>query len=68
MPQNGDTILSAKISEGAVLLLKDKEGNCQLFRKQGLSNCITSITYGKVYDIENREKTKPLYFTILPGK
>jgi hypothetical protein len=68
MPQNGDTILSAKISEGTVLLLKDKEGNCQLFRKQGLSNCITSITYGKVYDIENREKTKPLYFTILPGK
>lgn len=68
MPQDGDTILSAKLSEGTILLLKDKDGNCQLFRKQGLSNCISSITYGKVYNIEDRKNTKPLYFTILPGK
>lgn len=65
MPQKPDTIISARIKDGTVLLLKDKDGNCQLFEKKGFSDCITSISYG-IFNMENR-KNQPLYMTILPG-
>lgn len=67
MPQDGDTVVSATITDGSVLILKDKDGNCQLFKKQGISDCVTSITYG-IFNMDNRETSKPLYFTLLPGK
>ncbi len=67
MPQDGDTILSANIDDGTVLLLKDKEGNCQLFTKKGADTCVRTIPYGSTYDVDDRRK-KPIYFTLLPGK
>jgi hypothetical protein len=67
MPQDGDTILSANIDDGTVLLLKDKEGNCQLFTKKGADTCVRTIPYGSTYDVDDRRK-KPIYFILLPGK
>lgn len=67
MPQDGDTILSATINEGTILLLKDRYGNCQLFTKKGADSCVKTIPYGNTYDITDRTK-KPIYFTLLPGK
>jgi hypothetical protein len=68
MPQDGDTILSANVNEGTVLLLKDKDGNCQLLRNQGADTCIHTIPYGSVYDINDRANKVPRYFTLLPGE
>ena len=65
MPQKPDTVVSAQINDGTVLILKDKDGNCQLFEKKGKSNCITSITYG-IFNMENR-KNPPWSFIFLPG-
>lgn len=65
MPQKPDTIVSAQINDGTVLILKDKNGNCQLFEKKGASNCITSITYG-IFNMENRNNP-PWSFIFLPG-
>lgn len=72
MPQVGDTILSAKLSDKTALIIKDKKGNCQLFVKPAKSECVNSITYG-VFNMENRQLSdysdlKPAYFTLLRGK
>jgi hypothetical protein len=72
MPQAGDTILSAKLSDNTALIIKDKEGDCQLFVKPVKSDCVNSITYG-LFNMENRQLSdyldlRPAYFTLLHGK
>jgi hypothetical protein len=66
MPQDGDTILSAIINNGTVLLLKDAKGDCQLFTKRGADSCVRTIPYGSIYDAGGTRM--PRYFTLLPGK
>lgn len=64
--QKGPTIVSVKLADGAIALLKDKNGNCQIFKKQGIDTCVSTVKYGNVYNPDNN--VWPASFTLLQGK
>ncbi|MFA5087024.1 MAG: hypothetical protein WC470_01830 [Candidatus Paceibacterota bacterium] len=60
----GPIIVSMLPDDNTVVLLKDKDGNCQIFKKQGNDRCISSIKYGNIY--AHDKEIWPETYTLLP--
>ncbi|MFA5232221.1 MAG: pilin [Candidatus Paceibacterota bacterium] len=57
-------VLSFTLSEGAGVLLKSENGQCQFFERQKPQECVSLIKYGYVYSPDVEKSLKPDSFTI----
>lgn len=57
-------VLSFTLSEGAGVLLKSENGQCQFFKRQKPQECVSLIKYGYVYSPDVEKSLKPYSFTI----
>jgi hypothetical protein len=59
------SILSIKMTEKSLVLLRAPNGHCQLFLKNGETSCISTVKYGYVYSPIDLS-LKPTSFTLFP--
>ncbi|MDD5569372.1 MAG: pilin [Candidatus Pacebacteria bacterium] len=65
MPHEDQSILSVSIKQGTLLILRTKNGECQVIRKEGETECVNTVKYGYAYN-PNEKDIRPFYFTLLP--